>query len=268
MITEIATFAKEYAFRVSWAGFVLLVFEIVLPASRSSMVSRIRGYGFWLVYIVITATTLTVFGNAFASLGLKPLLSVNLDSSLTFKNETIRLFSFAFALIASSTLADFFYYWFHRLQHSNSFMWRFHRIHHSIREMNALNSNHHFTEEIFRIPFVTIPLALIISVNAGTTPLLLAMLLGMHGLFIHSSTKISLGPLRCFLADNRFHRIHHSIEVKHFDKNFGSFTVIWDVLFQTACMPLLREWPATGLDEMREPSNLRDFLFLPFTSRE
>lgn len=268
MITEFATFAKDYAWRISWAGAVLLVFELVMPASRSSFTSRIRAYGFWLVYITITATALTVFGKAFATLGIKPLLNIGLGSILSFKNETIRLFSLALAAIAANTLSDFFYYWFHRLQHTSLFMWRFHRVHHSIREMSAFNSNHHFTEEIFRIPFITIPLALLVTVSPGPTPFLVATLLGMHGLFIHSSTKLNFGPFRYIIADNRFHRIHHSIKAEHFDKNFGTFSVIWDLLFQTAYMPSRREWPATGIEEMTEPSSLKHFLFSPFTSQE
>ena len=42
------------------------------------------------------------------------------------------------------------------------------------------------------------------------------------------------------IADNRFHRIHHSIQPQHFDKNFGAGTSLWDQLFGTAYFPAAR----------------------------
>jgi sterol desaturase/sphingolipid hydroxylase (fatty acid hydroxylase superfamily) len=157
-----------------------------------------------------------------------------------------------------------FYYLFHRLQHTVRFLWRFHKVHHSIREMSAWNSYHHFTEKIFRIPFIAVPLSLIISPDAGHVPAAVTVILGMQALFEHSSTRVNLGSLRYLIADNRYHRIHHSIDPRHHGKNFGSFTSVWDQVFGTAHFPKPSEWPETGVFETAEPKRLRDFLFMPF----
>jgi sterol desaturase/sphingolipid hydroxylase (fatty acid hydroxylase superfamily) len=89
------------------------------------------------------------------------------------------------------------------------------------------------------------------------------ILLQLQASFIHSSSRIDLGPLRLFLCDNRFHRIHHSVEERHFDKNFGAFTTLWDRLFGTAWFPEKDEWPETGLAEIDQPRSLRRWFDLP-----
>ena len=68
------------------------------------------------------------------------------------------------------------------------------------------------------------------------------------------------GDLGRVIADNRFHRIHHSVEPDHFDKNFGAGTSLWDQLFGTAYFPKENEWPATGLPDQREVRTLRGYL--------
>ena len=56
---------------------------------------------------------------------------------------------------------------------------------------------------------------------------------GLHGHFIHSNIKTNLGPLRYVIISPQAHRVHHSIEEKHYDKNFGVTFSIWDQLFNT-----------------------------------
>ena len=96
---------------------------------------------------------------------------------------------------------------------------------------------------------------------------MLSLLLGLQGHYLHSVTRLNLGPLGRFIQDNRSHRIHHSIHPEHFDKNFGVFTTLWDSLFGTAWFPAADEWPATGLDEIPEPQGIADFYLQPFRRR-
>jgi sterol desaturase/sphingolipid hydroxylase (fatty acid hydroxylase superfamily) len=132
--------------------------------------------------------------------------------------------------------------------------------------MSALNSNHHFTEEIFRIPFVTLPFALVIGGDGGPTPLIVGAILAMQGLYEHSCTRLGLGPLRYIISDNRYHRIHHSIEAQHAGKNFGSFTPVWDVVFGN-CAFLTKRNGRNGIVDADEPRTIVDFLLRPFRWR-
>ncbi len=64
--------------------------------------------------------------------------------------------------------------------------------------------------------------------------------------------------------DNRFDRIHHSVEPHHFDRNFGICFTPWDRLFGTAYDPLPGEWPKVRIQDAPAPRDLGDFLLMPF----
>src|SRR5262249_21944914 len=44
---------------------------------------------------------------------------------------------------------DFYIYWFHRLQHSNRWLWRLHEAHHSVREVDWIAGARSHAGEIF-----------------------------------------------------------------------------------------------------------------------
>ena len=108
----------------------------------------------------------------------------------------------------------------------------------------------------------TIPTSLIVSDMGPGLPFV-SLAIWLHIVWIHSPTRANFGPLRALFVDNRFHRIHHSLEERHFDKNFGAFTTLWDRLFGTACFPERGEWPAVGLAEIDEPNGVREWIDLP-----
>jgi len=141
-------------------------------------------------------------------------------------------------------------------------IWPFHAVHHSIEELHAANSYVHILEEAFRFVFMVMPLSLIPVVGA-VEPKAFAVYFMVSQFFIHSPTKLNFGPLRYVLTDNVYHRIHHSKEPAHFNKNFGTTFTIWDQLFGTAYFPKPGEWPETGLAEIRQPRTFREWLDLP-----
>ena len=130
--------------------------------------------------------------------------------------------------------------------------------------MSAINSYHHVTEDFFQYVGVTLPVAFLLGVAAGPVPWLLIVVFNTHTYFIHSSTRINLGPVRYLISDNRLHRIHHSREPRHYNCNFGTTTPLWDMLFGTAYFPKADEWPQVGLVDVQEPRTFRDYLMLPF----
>jgi sterol desaturase/sphingolipid hydroxylase (fatty acid hydroxylase superfamily) len=165
------------------------------------------------------------------------------------------------APLLGAVVSDFFFYWFHRAQHR--WFWRFHAVHHSIREMNAVNSYHHPTEAAFQMVLMVIPASLIVA-DVGPTVLVIGIFLQLQIVYLHSPTKLHFGFLRPLIADNRYHRIHHSLEPRHFDKNFAAFAPLWDRLFGTAFFPKADEWPDVGLAEIGEPTSIHEWLDLPF----
>lgn len=140
---------------------------------------------------------------------------------------------------------DFFYYWFHRLQHAWSPMWAVHSLHHSDRTLNVTTSiRHHWTEEPLRALLILLPMSLLVKlspVEAG----LIAVAMGQWGYFTHSNVRVPLGPLTWLIAGPQVHRVHHSIEPEHANKNFAAFLPLWDIVFGTYSAP--RGWPKTGV---------------------
>ena len=51
--------------------------------------------------------------------------------------------------------------------------------------------------------------------------------------FNHSNIRTDLGMLRYVMVTPQSHRIHHSRDPRHFEKNFGGILSIWDHLFGT-----------------------------------
>ena len=264
-LLRLLEFMEEYTDRVLPVALLLLAAEVIFPKSRYSYVSKLRGMIFCVTNILITKASLTLFYWFWAGIGVKPLFAIDLTFLSRFSNAwPLHLLGAIAASFLVLQVSEFFYYWFHRLQHSNRFFWRFHAEHHSLEEMSAFNSNHHFSEEIFRIPFLIIPVSLLFDFKQDYVPWIWVFFVRWQGYFEHSSTRLNLGWVRYIFPDNRFHRIHHSIERRHFNRNFGSGSAIWDILFGTAYYPKAQEWPDVGLPNIREPQNLTEFLIRPF----
>jgi sterol desaturase/sphingolipid hydroxylase (fatty acid hydroxylase superfamily) len=62
-----------------------------------------------------------------------------------------------------------------------------------------------------------------------------------------------MDPLRLFFCDKWSRRLHHSLEERHFDKNFSAFTTLSDRTFGTAWFPAKDERAARGLAEIDQP---------------
>jgi len=258
---------RGYAWSIVLASTVCMLLELLWPQARYSVQARLRGALFWAIYIAITATSLAVFNALWAQLHVTPLFVAHLGVLSYSEHKWLHPVSWVAAPLLAGVIGEFFYYWFHRAQHTFAFMWRFHEVHHSIEEMSAWNSNHHFTEEIFRIPFITIPLSLLIGIDTGLVPTLLLTVIGMQGQYEHSGTKLNLGWLRYVVADNRYHRIHHSVHREQWGHNFGSFVPFWDIVFRTAIFPKKGEWPAVGVPGTPEPKTAWAFVSMPFRAR-
>lgn len=264
MVEDIVNNFRQFSWSVLWVGSIFFTLEILIPKNSYTIYSRLRGYLFWIINISITSVGLTLFSSIFRQFDFHPLLVFRPDTLLDSGISAIKPIELTISYIICAYGSMFFYYWFHRLQHSSAFLWHFHRVHHSIQQMSALNSNHHFTEEFFKIPFMVLPMTLLIQMDPGPTPWIVATLFNMQALFEHSCTRLNLGLFRYVISDNRFHRIHHSIERQHWNTNFGSFTPIWDIIFGTARFPKPEEWPETGVEDMNEPSTARELLLSPF----
>jgi sterol desaturase/sphingolipid hydroxylase (fatty acid hydroxylase superfamily) len=102
-------------------------------------------------------------------------------------------------------------------------------------------------------------MAVLVSVSVPQVAVTV-FLLSIYGNLIHANTKLRIGPLRYLLAEPRHHRIHHSLERQHWNKNYAAFFPIWDVIFGTVHFPRKDEYPRTGLSSVREPRSIAEYL--------
>ena len=212
---------------------------------------------FWLAYLVVAYGWSKIAVLLTAKLGLVPAFAWKIDAD---SGGALHPIVVALGILVPLWAFDFFYYWFHRAQHRFEVLWRFHRVHHSIVHLNCLNSYHHVFEEMFRFPFIAIPMALLLKVDVPQLVLLSAFV-GTWGHYIHSDTRIHLGAFGSVFGDNANHRIHHSI--KHFNKNFAAVFPIWDMLFGTYQKPERDKFPPVGLESVPPPRSVFDYLIMP-----
>ena len=170
-------------------------------------------------------------------------------------------FGTAGAVLVTLLVVDFLMYWEHRFEHR--FLWPVHAVHHSAEHLSAATSYSHPLQFVPMFLMISLPMSLI-DFGSIAVPFIVSATVFFLQLFIHSPVKIGFGPLRHLLVDPPFHRIHHSLEERHFDRNFSILFSFWDRLFGTCEMPQEGEWPAVGIHEARSPRTVAELLAFPF----
>ena len=153
----------------------------------------------------------------------------------------------------SFVIGDFLSWVYHYLKHNVAWLWRFHAIHHSTIDMNPFaDARVHFLEYFVNRTFMVIPFFLLGGdARDGLVVMLLVQL--WYARFYHSNVRTNLGPLRHVLVTPQYHRMHHSIDRRDADQNYGNFLTVWDRAFGT----MVREYdryPATGVADPSLPN--------------
>ncbi|MEE9338571.1 MAG: sterol desaturase family protein [Methylococcaceae bacterium] len=183
----------------------------------------------------------------------------------------------ALSIFVALFVSDFFYYWYHRAQHAMPFLWAIHELHHADSEMNATTSwRTHFLEQPVQLIVVSLPglylLPAIIHKTTGvhsfqltSTELVIYTIIALIFLIgSHANIRWQLGKLTPVFTAPQYHRLHHSIERKHYDKNFAQYFPLFDKLFGTYCAPKKDEFPKTGTPELASDASLFMTLIRPF----
>ncbi len=159
--------------------------------------------------------------------------------------------------LALILLIGFVEYWMHRMMHTFPWMWEIHRFHHSATEMSVFTARR---DSILTVPlgtfFHAVPFALL---GTPTEYPIFAGVISAHAMFIHSEIPWDLGWFgRWILISPYAHRIHHSIDEKHFNRNYAFLLPIWDQIFGTYYEPRDPS-PAVGIrgDQYNQISYLK-----------
>lgn len=126
---------------------------------------------------------------------------------------------------------DFLYYWNHRLGHEVGVLWAAHVVHHQSQHYNLSTALRQPASYALLGWVFYLPMAL-----AGVPPLVFAVV-GLVDLlyqfWIHTEQIGSLGRFDRWFASPSNHRVHHAVNERYLDKNYGGILMLWDHLFGT-----------------------------------
>jgi sterol desaturase/sphingolipid hydroxylase (fatty acid hydroxylase superfamily) len=168
-------------------------------------------------------------------------LTLSLYAMLWFVNivapyEIVSIANLSVPLFVSATIAfllvDFFHYLSHRLHHQIPVLWRFHRLHHTDKKVNAMTTVLHHPFEIISSFIVNISCYVLFDIPVIII-LVHALIAGLHSPFTHTSMTLSERWnrfLSYFIITPNYHRVHHSLDMKEGNSNFGIIFPFWDKL--------------------------------------
>lgn len=161
--------------------------------------------------------------------------------------DSLRALPFWAQALVAVIAGDVCIYWGHRLSHRFDFLWRFHRVHHTAERLDWIAAyREHPLDNLYTRTIENLPALLFgfpLEVIAG-----FATFRGLWGLFIHSNTRLSIGPLKYVLGSPELHHWHHELE--HSGRcNFANLMPLMDLLFGTFHAPPDRDPERYGIPE-------------------
>lgn len=168
----------------------------------------------------------------------------------------------AYTLVAVM-VGDFAIFITHYLMHRNPILWNFHMVHHSAEVLNPMTLHRMHPLDL---AFTALISALLIGISTGIFFYLAGgmpqtyTLFGLNIVFFlfyvfgynlrHSHIWLSFGKWGSYIfISPAQHQIHHSVAMKHRDKNFGLIFSFWDRMFGTLYFPEKYEKIEYGIDK-------------------
>jgi sterol desaturase/sphingolipid hydroxylase (fatty acid hydroxylase superfamily) len=170
--------------------------------------------------------------------------------------------------ISLVVVRDFSHFFNHWLHHQVPILWPLHAVHHSAEVMTPLTlfRKHPLYDVVKKgveAPTVGLFQAVVLFAFGGAFDVwTVAGINAVQGVFLivgsnvrHSHVWIDWWrPLDHILISPAMHQVHHSVDMKHRDRNFGSILSVWDWAFGTLYVPDGAEELVYGLgDDLGQP---------------
>src|SRR5512138_369597 len=128
-------------------------------------------------------------------------------------------------------VGDLVFYGWHRASHEVGLLWASHVVHHQSEEYNlTVALRQAIASSVTSAPFY-FPAALL-GVPTAVNEVLIAVS-ALYQFWLHTKLVGKLGPLERVLNTPSNHRVHHAVNPRYLDKNYGGMLVVWDLLFGT-----------------------------------
>ncbi|MFQ5451003.1 MAG: sterol desaturase family protein [Nitrospinaceae bacterium] len=158
----------------------------------------------------------------------------------------------------------------HVVVHMIPMFWRFHIVHHSDLDLDVSSGLRFHPVEILASMLYKIGLIFALGPSPLAVLVFEAVLNGM-AMFSHSNITLPLwldNALRWVIVTPDMHRIHHSVELRETNSNYGFNLSIWDRMLGTYIHNAMRPQPAIdiGVPPFRRPEDvgLWNLLLIPF----
>jgi sterol desaturase/sphingolipid hydroxylase (fatty acid hydroxylase superfamily) len=165
------------------------------------------------------------------------------------------------AILAAALLLDLTIYGQHVTFHAVPWLWRLHRMHHADLEFDVTTGLRFHPGEIVLSMLVKLAAVLVLGAPPMAV-LVFEVLLNATSMFNHGNVRLPSRfdrALRLVMVTPEMHRVHHSIDRRETDSNFGFNLPWWDRLFGT-----YQDQPGAGhermtlgLEQFRDPAELR-----------
>ncbi len=209
---------------------VLATPVFLLAMALEYAVGRARGRNTYRLNDTLASVGLGVMNQVsglFGTLVLLGLYTLAFEHLAPWRWPVESISTWLFALI----FYDFCYYWLHRAGHRVAVLWAAHVVHHQSEDYNLGTALRQTSSGFLLAGLFYLPLAL-----AGVPPLVFAVV-GLIDLlyqfWVHTQQVGKLGWFdRWFCAPSN-HRVHHAVNDRYLDKNYGGILIVWDRLFGT-----------------------------------
>lgn len=172
---------------------------------------------------------------------------------------------------------DISYYLYHVAQHRFPFLWELHKVHHSAEVMVGITKDRvHPLDELMNrawdgvIPGISFGIWSLIALDPVEVAVFGINVYVMRNILMmdfvrHTHLNISFGRLDNIILSPHWHQVHHSVNPKHYDKNFGLLFSFWDRMFGTHYVPKPDEDLKFGLmdRDVRDYQSLYGLYLLP-----
>ena len=170
------------------------------------------------------------------------------------------LVPYSWAIVLAVVALDLAIYLQHLMFHTVPLLWRLHRVHHADLDFDVTTGARFHPVEI--VVSTLIKFAVILALGApAVSVLLFEVLLNATSMFNHGNVRLpgSLDRvLRWLVVTPDMHRVHHSVDPRETNSNFGFNVPWWDRLFRTyRAQPQAGHVAMTiGVEQFRTPREL------------
>ena len=229
---------------------LVFILEKIIPAKREQKVfsvGLVQDFVWFVLDFIFRLSIVVSFWGA---------LRVLYDRHLSFLTlHAVEDWPMLVRAVASYIIGDFLAWFHHFVRHKVKPFWFFHAIHHSQPEINVFTeARRHVMEHMISYLLIFIP-SLMLQVNFSAV-VWLPLFHEWYKHIYHANLKTNYGFLKYFMVTPQAHRIHHSLEPEHKNKNFGVIFTFWDRLFGTLYKNY-DEYPETGIEEPGYPLESR-----------